>query len=702
VTVDVRTLPARSAASLRAFVGAQHLGVERRPDSVAPVQPSDHDYRRLLVRRVPLEGRCVHYQTYDASGDENDWNINIAPDPAHRWLLDPSILFALSLASGAPSPIDLSEIKSYDGVQAIECELTPDDALYDTFETAGLPITSGGWWPDQDEQQGLGPQNSWVGVYGVFAGDYGHGGRPEIHPFDAFWRRFHHGRSSSIGWDLGVFQDDSNRFNSDWSRAPIDVEFRVPFCLDVPVTLRAPVTHRARFTLRRSALCSVVGKNTQGAGIAEVTETFTAPTVLFSPRLRNRLEVSVQDLTGLPGHPFALSFTDLTYTTTRRLGILLDRAWLAGAIVIRVAVGQDGFAYWNVSGPNSQTAADAPSSGSVFATPDEVVAQLVSARAARARPVRLRVAEARPVVSASEGSGLAAELVIDQPGEGGLADRRVVTVRPGEESVLVDEASGQTIELDSFDLFASASVGPTGEPARRIEADITGAIARIAGLDRLGHRLRPSTASVEVDESVIVELATRYAPFRDGKVAGEERTPLSESMTRAHPGSADVRADVRITGENGTVRRRVTNEGVDAADGAPAVRVEPRDRGRRLIVGPFGGAPTAVQVDATLVDRFGRRATTRAVAHNFRVVDARPWVERAAGISLAELRGRHARLERAARSEPAPESLASAAMVRALVEVLESLDGEGAVPAGRVAGAVRLALRVAELLPAEP
>ena len=35
------------------------------------------------------------------------------------------------------------------------------------------------------------------------------------------------------------------------------------------------------------------------------------------------------------------------------------RAWLAGAIVVRIAVDQDGFAYWNLSGPNSKTAADA-------------------------------------------------------------------------------------------------------------------------------------------------------------------------------------------------------------------------------------------------------------------------------------------------------------------------------------------------------
>ena len=91
--------------------------------------------------------------------------------PAYEWLLDSGILHALSLWSGAPSALDPGTIKSYDGVRAIECELTPDDGLYDKFESAGLPITSGGTWPDQDEQQGLGPTGSRAGVYGVFAGD---------------------------------------------------------------------------------------------------------------------------------------------------------------------------------------------------------------------------------------------------------------------------------------------------------------------------------------------------------------------------------------------------------------------------------------------------------------------------------------------------------------------------------------------------
>ena len=99
--------PAVDLAGLRAFVGAQRVRVQRHPDRVDQVTPSDRDYWRFLVRRQALEGVCVHYQTYDASGDENDWNINIAPDPAYSWLLDPGILEALALSAGAP-PFDPS------------------------------------------------------------------------------------------------------------------------------------------------------------------------------------------------------------------------------------------------------------------------------------------------------------------------------------------------------------------------------------------------------------------------------------------------------------------------------------------------------------------------------------------------------------------------------------------------------------------
>jgi hypothetical protein len=700
MAVDVGSLERRSSAALRAFARAQHVRVLRRPDIVEPANASgDEDYWRFLVRRVPLEGICAHYQSYDASGDENDWNLNIVPDPQNQWLLDPGILHALSLFSGASSPIDLGEVKSYDGSRVIECELTPDDALYDKFSSGGLPITSGGWWPDGAEHEGQGPTGRRVGVYGVFAGDYGHGGRPEIHPFDAFWRRFHHARATSINWDLGVFQDDSNRFNGDWSRAPIDVEFRVPFCLDVPVTMRSAVTTRARFTLRRSSLCSVVGKNARARpGSDAVTETFSAPTVLLNRRARNRVEVTVVDETGIPGGPFGLGLGDVTYTP---VGIgVRRRAWLAGAIVIRIAVDQDGFAYWNLSGPNSRTAADAQSSDGVVVGDDlEVVTAAPSAR--RRGPEVIRVVEARPLVG--DDASLAAEVVIEHRPEVGAPVRRTLTVRPREQSVLLADDGGQgvAVELESFDLFATATVGAEAGPGTRVRADVSPVVGRLAGLGRLGRRLRSVPATIEVDDFVSVDVAARYAPFRDGEVQGEERSLLSETVTKAIGAPLDVRCDVRLTDAGGNVRRLAAPNGgtaVSAGD-LPGVNATPRGTGQRLVVGPLGGEPTTVRVDAVVEDRFGLRARTSATVDNFRIVEPRPWVEQVAGVSLAELRRRRERIERASRSAPDPDALAAAGMIRCLLDVVEALDGQTAVPARRVAGAARLAKRVAELMP---
>ncbi len=699
MTVDVTSLDRRSPAALRAFVGSQRLRVERHPDSVDPATPSDRDYWRYLLRRVPLEGDCVYYQTYDAWGDENDWNLNIAPDASHRWMLDPGILYALSLSSGAPDPIDLSKVKSYQGIPAIECELTPDDALYDTFVTAGLPITSGGTWPDKDEQQGSGPTGERVGVYGVFAGDYGHGGRPEIHPFDALWRRFHAPTSSTISWDLGVFQDDSNRFNSDWSRAPIDIEFKVPFCVDIPVTLRTATTRRVTFSLRRSPLCSVVGKHARAGGTAAVSETFTAPTVRLNRQLRNRLLVSIEDRTDLPGRPFTLRFDDLTYTTTRRFPGFVTQAWLAGVIAIRVAVDQDGFAYWNLRGPNSVTAAAAPSDGGTVIDPEVVVAELIKTGDARKRPAGLEVTEARSVVTIGDTPRHSAEVVVGGPLVGGGFAHHTLTVNPRETPLLIDDASGETIEMESFDVFAYASLPEPGGGSRQMEADITASIARLAGIRPSYKALRRTSAAIEMDDFVIVDLAARYAPYRDGVVFGEERSKLAEAVNRAESGPVDIRADVRFVGErDGVRRRRIANAQAGTISDAPEVHLDEQGNGYRLTVGPLG-EPTSVRVEATLVDRFGLAADTRVSAHNYRVFDARAWVERAAAISLSQIEARHNGIETAARMAPTADLVSSAAMLRALIDTLASLDGPDAVPASRVAGALRLAVRVAELLP---
>jgi hypothetical protein len=710
MTIEVGSLARRTAAQLRDFVRAQRIEVERRPDAVAPESASSETYWRYLVRRIPLEGVCVYYQTYDASGDENDWNLNIAPDSAHDWLLDPPILQALSLFSGAPTPMEACSVKCKEGYQVIEAELTPDNALYDKFVTGGLPISAGSWPANQDENQGEGPTGDRVGVYGVFCGDYGHGGRPEIHPFDAFWRQRHRdGRAPSISWDLGVFQDDSNRFNSDWSRAPIDVELRIPFCVDVPVTLRSAVTTQAQFVLARSDLCSVVGGSTRAAGGTDLVETFTARTVRLNRGLVNRVEVSVRDTTGLAGRPFRLAFDDLSFTTTSSLGVLRTSAWLAGRVVIRVAVEQDGFAYWSFRGPNSTTAADAQGDGRIV---DEqvvdgrnVIVSVARGRRDGEQPRPIRLTEATPKVSLGPSPSIAVDVRAEAVSADGRGeDRGHLTVRPRETAWILDEPTGRWTELESFDLFGLASVerapGLQGDPGGRAQADITAAIGRLAGLERLGHRLRAPHATVELDDTVTVGFRSYYAPYRDGEVMGEERSLLSDRLNDVDTGPVSARADVWITGADGrTLRRRVGHAREPDGGNGAALELAADGHGHRLVIGHLGDGPVVVRLEGSLEDLFGLRSDVSAVAANFRVVDPRPWVEAASGVSLDSLRRRLVAVDGSARLGPTAARSAAAGLLRTLVEVLTGLDAESPVAAPRVAGAVRLARRVQELLP---
>jgi hypothetical protein len=716
MTIRVSSLERRSASQLRAFIGAQRLEVERHPDDVAqpgaagkPFPSSPYKtYWRFLLHRASLEGTCVQYQTYDASGAENDWNIHIAPDDAHAWMLDDAVLYALSLTSDATAPIDLNEVKVKAGQRVIECELSPDDGLFDKFEAGGLPISEGSWWPNGVENEGQGPEQERVGVYGVFCGDYGHGGRPEIHPFDAFWRRFHlDGSADVISWDLGVFQDDSNRFNSDWSKAPVDVEFRVPFCIDIPVTLRSAVTRQVRFVLGGSQLCSVIGKNVIDTGQPNLTEAFAARTVRLTPNAENRVEVVVEDATRLPGRPFRLGFAGLTYTTSAPFGFLSQRAWVAGHIVIRLAIQQDGFAYVNFSGPNSTTAAEAADDDRIVIDDGGVASRRddrqASVRPQRPKPAAVAVEDARAIVSRGPTPRIGAELIVATRDGDRAHGRRVVAVRPREPVLIVDEATGNATELESFDLFAATARAPaTGAPSR-VEADIAGSIAELAGIGQIGRRLVGSRARIEVDAIVALDLSARYAPFRDGQAQGEEESRLSATLNDANTGAVEYRCDVRYADATRTFRRSRVSTRESAAGatepGRADVSLSGLEDGQRLVIGPLGETPTVVYVSGTATDEFGLTAPFSAIVPNYRVIEARAWVERATGTSLSVLRARRDEAERLKRIGPTPDAVMTSGLLGCLVDVLEALEGPDPAPATRVAGAVRLADRVRDLAP---
>ena len=713
MAVDLSALSRRSAASLRAFMDRQFLGVRRLPDSVEPVSAADKVYWRLLVRRQALEGVCVHYQSYDAWGDENDWNLNIAPDHRYAWLLDEMLLYALSMTAGAPHPVDPCDIKCYDGIRVIECELTPDNGLYGKFTTSGLPISSGGTWPDKAENQGLGPTGSPVGVYGVFAGDYGHGGRPEIHPFDALWRRFHQPTSAAISWDLGVFQDDSNRFNSNWSDAPIDVEFRVPFCVDFPTTLSTSTRRQVRFRLIRSPLCAVVAKRTRSdGGRSRWVETYTGRTVRFRPRRTNELEVSIEDDTDVGGTPFDFRLTDLRVTRSSILRGLQGTVWLSGTIVVRVAVNKDGFAYWRLIGPNSTSAASARDDQVLDPVDESVVVPVLDPIDAPPRTrspgpaqdsPRLTMVEVRTLVDGEARGELAAEVtVVVDPDDGADTEpvRHRITVGPRHNPAIpLPQDPTRMMELESFDLYGHAWVAPDAEVRSVVrELDVVPALSQAAGLYRLGYRLAGPAATVEVDNRITVSVDTRYAPFRDGQVFGEEWSMLSKTVTGEVDRPVGVSCQARIVGGNGDIRRVASDEGRANGDSTSAVSGYVDGRRHTMVFDGLGDEPVLLDATFTVVDGFGLSTTTAVTATNYRVVDAGRWVERALAVEAKTTMARRRQAERALDERPSDEALRSVQLLEIAGDALAMLHDNPAISGRQVAGALRLLIRIDELL----
>jgi hypothetical protein len=317
-------------------------------------------------------------------------------------------------------------------------------------------------------------------------------------------------------------------------------------------------------------------------------------------------------------------------------------------------------------------------------------------------PVTARIVDVQPILGSDKTSGLAATLTLDVGADGDRPERRIVTVHPGRQP-LVELDSGddsRTIELESFDLFAHATIHSSKGAVSTAQGDVAEAITRMAGLDRLGRTLRPVPATIEVDDDVTVDFAARYAPYRDGGVHGEERSLLSETLTRAVDEPQSFDCEIQLTATTGEVYRVARSEypGEDPI-GAARYRTESDRSHHRLTVGGFGEQPVALNVEATIADAFGLTAHATAQVANYRIVDAGAWVERASGISRAAVENSRADAERAMADAPDPATQAAIGMLTALTDVLAQLDQATAAPARRVAGVIQLSTRIAELLP---
>jgi hypothetical protein len=175
--------------------------------------PADTEKRILC-------GTLHHFNYYDPSGDEADWNNFIIPNPPYTNLITDL------------EPLRGSGWHSCDGqFDCMEAEITPDEHFY------GNP-----WFPkvhgNASDESPLEGQT--ICTYGPWVWEEVHGNRPEIHPSELYWWRW-----GNDAVRLMLLHDDSNRFYDPddfadlpdptpawwrpWSEAPRSGEFRIPF-----------------------------------------------------------------------------------------------------------------------------------------------------------------------------------------------------------------------------------------------------------------------------------------------------------------------------------------------------------------------------------------------------------------------------------------------------------------------------------------
>ena len=160
-----------------------------------------------------LCGRVDHWDFYDASGDEADWNIYIVPSARYSFIIDQVRDHRFDI--DGKHHVEMDEVHTCNGERCLEAEITPDESFYrnpyfDRTYEPQLPL--GGVTPvPQPLRVKPSPlMYQEICTYGPWVMDGGHGFRPEIHPSELFWWRE---RAASGAYVLMLLQDDSNRFD---------------------------------------------------------------------------------------------------------------------------------------------------------------------------------------------------------------------------------------------------------------------------------------------------------------------------------------------------------------------------------------------------------------------------------------------------------------------------------------------------------
>lgn len=173
-----------------------------------------------------LCGQLHHFNVYDGSGAEMDWNHFVLPAPPFQHLITDVLPFKGGSGTWC---FDDDWHTCVSGNDCMEAELTPDESFYQNP-----------WFPKSTGDSVLEGQQ--MCFYGPWIRECVHGHRPEIHPAELTWwkERWH---SADLFW-LMALQDDSNRFDTEddfdiegstpsdwreWGAAPMTARFKLAF-----------------------------------------------------------------------------------------------------------------------------------------------------------------------------------------------------------------------------------------------------------------------------------------------------------------------------------------------------------------------------------------------------------------------------------------------------------------------------------------
>ncbi len=175
-----------------------------------------------------LCGELHHFNVYDGSGAEMDWNNFVIPASEFEYL----ITDVLPYKGGSGLWCIDDDWQSCNGENdCMEAEITPDESFYENP-----------WFPKSTGSSVL--EGRQICMYGPWIRECVHGHRPEIHPAELTWWK-EPWQGADLYW-LMALQDDSNRFDTEddfdiessipagwreWGAAPMTARFKLAFAV---------------------------------------------------------------------------------------------------------------------------------------------------------------------------------------------------------------------------------------------------------------------------------------------------------------------------------------------------------------------------------------------------------------------------------------------------------------------------------------